>query len=163
MATVIDLVGRGDLFKLDPQLDHPQQEMRRIYAGPKLRTWIENDLPGLVSDRNVESLPIQQFDEFVALFCSGDTLTYDQHFKPLNHVEDGIWELKTTDLRIFGWFPQKDCFVGVIGDTKRRIIDYGLYGPYAKVEVTPFRNQLDLDPPKFVPGKNPHDVVSDYD
>lgn len=106
---------------------------------------------------------MQQLDDLMALFCSGDTLTYDWHFKPLNHVEDGIWELKTTDLRIFGWFPQKDCFIGVIADTKERLLKYQLYGPYAKLEVTPFRNQLDLDLPKFVPGKNPHDVVSDYD
>ncbi|MBR1148368.1 hypothetical protein [Bradyrhizobium sp. AUGA SZCCT0431] len=162
MATVIDLVSRGNLFRLDPQLDYPQQELRRIYTGPKLRKWIENDLSGLASDR-VESSPKLQFDDLVALFCSGEQLTYDLHFKPLNHVEDGIWELKTTDLRIFGWFSQKDCFIGVIGDTKRRILDYGLYGPYAKMEVTPFRNQIDLDPPKYVPGKNPHDVVSDYD
>lgn len=163
MATVIDLEIRGTLEKLDPELDPPQQELRRIYLGPKLATWITDTLPTLESDRGLETSPLGQFDELVAVFCSGETLTFDWHFKPLNYVQDGIWELKTADLRIFGWFPEKDCFIGIIADTKARIIEFTLVAPYANVEVAPFRNDLDLDEPKFIDGKNPHAVVTDYD
>jgi hypothetical protein len=120
-------------------------------------------LPTLQSDRNVETEPVGQFDDLVAVFCAGETLSYDTQFKPLNYVENGIWELKTADLRIFGWFPAKDCFIGVIADTKARILEYHLYNAYANVEVAPFRNQLDLNEPKFVAGVNPHAVITDFD
>jgi hypothetical protein len=163
MATVIELALQGVLTKLDAELDDGVQELRRIYMGPKLAAWVRDTLPTLQSDRNVETEPVGQFDELAAVFCAGDTLTYDWQFKPLTHVADGIWELKTADLRIFGWFPEKDCFIGVIADTKARILEYGLYGPYADVEVAPFRNQIDLDEPKFIPGADPHAVVTDYD
>ena len=108
MATIIELCNQGVLIKLDPELDPRQQELRRIYLGPKLVEWINNTLPGLESDRGLETSPVGQFDELIQVFCSGDTLTYDWQFKPLNYVQDGIWELKTPDLRIFGWFPEKD-------------------------------------------------------
>lgn len=163
MATVIELCNQGALDKLDPELDPRQQELRRIYLGPKLVEWINNVLPNLESDRGLETSPQGQFDELAAIFCSGETLTFDWQFKPLNYVQDGIWELKTADLRIFGWFPEKDCFVGVIADTKARIVEYKLVTPYSNVEVAPFREALDLDQPKFIDGTDPHAVVKDYD
>jgi hypothetical protein len=163
MATIIDLEHRGVLTKLDPELPPTQQELRRIYLGPKLVAWITDVLPNLESDRGLETSPHGQFDELISIFCSGDTLTYDWQFKPLNYVENGIWELKTADLRIFGWFSAKDCFIGVIADTKQRIIEHKLVAPYSNVEVAPFREKLDLDEPKFVPGVDPHAVVTDYD
>src|SRR5258708_3635038 len=137
MATLIELERRGVLTKLDPELDVPQQEFRCIYLGPKLRAWIEDVLPALESDRGIETPPVGQFDELMSVFCSGETLTYDWQFKPLNYVENGIWELKSADLRIFGWFPRKDCFIGVIADTKARILEHKLVAPYANIEVAP--------------------------
>ncbi len=151
------------MTKLDPELDPPQQEFRCIYVGPKLAAWIKDVLPTLESDLGLETSPLGQFDELVAVFCSGETLTYDWQFKPLNYVENGIWELKTADLRIFGWFPHKDCFIGVVADTKARLLEYKLVSPYCNVEVSPFRDNLDLDEPKFVAGVDPHAVVTDYD
>src|ERR1700733_4902519 len=138
MATVIELALQGVLTKLDVELDDGAQELRRIYMGPKLVAWVRGDLLTLESDRNVETEPLGQFDDLTTVFCAGDTLTYDHQFKPLTYVEDGIWELKTADLRIFGWFPEKDCFIGVIADTKARILEYPLYKAYANVEYAPF-------------------------
>lgn len=92
MATVIELYNQGVLDELDPELDPLQQELRRIYLGPKLVEWINNVLPNLESDRGLETSPQGQLDELAAIFCSGDTLTFDWQFKPLNYVQDGIWE-----------------------------------------------------------------------
>jgi hypothetical protein len=94
MATIIELEHQG-VLKLEPGLPAPQQEFRCIYLGPKVKTWIENVLPTLESDRGLEIAPLGQLDDLVAVFCSGATLTYDWQFKPLNYVENGIWELKT--------------------------------------------------------------------
>jgi hypothetical protein len=76
-------------------------------------------------------------------------------------VQDGIWELKTADLRIFGWFNVLDHFVGAAADTTDRVKQHNLYYGYAG-ETARFRDGLDLDPPKFIPGADPNAVVSNY-
>ncbi|MGJ4996221.1 hypothetical protein ACQR0Z_17465 [Bradyrhizobium sp. HKCCYLS3077] len=160
MATLLDLAREGALLKFDPLLEHPQQELRMFHAGPKLVSWIQNDLPKLESNWKIEQRPDEQLDDLLQLFCSGEPLIVGWQFKSLVHLADGVWELKTPDLRIFGWFHRKDCFIGVIADTAERTKTYKLYAGYARVEVAKFRDGLDLDEPKFVPGADPHDVVS---
>jgi len=76
---------------------------------------------------------------------------------------DGVWYLKTTDLRIFGWFWRKDIFLGVVADTKLRCQTHNLYQGYRTVNVERFRNELPLDEPKFIPGTDPDAVLSNYD
>jgi hypothetical protein len=161
MATVIGLSTNGPLSRLDAQLDPPRQELRMLHAGPKLVAWISDIVPTLESTWKIEQSPAEQLDDLMQVFCSGDPLTYEWHFKSLAHVADGVWELKTADLRIFGWFHEKDCFIGV-KDTADRIKKHHLYEGYSRTEVVGFRNSLDLDEPKFVPGDNPHAVVSNY-
>jgi hypothetical protein len=163
MATLLDLERWGALFRLDAGLDPGVQEFRQIYTSPDLRWWMESTLPGLVSSWNLELTPLEQLDGLINVFCSGDTLTYGQQFKPLTHVKDGIWELKTADLRMFGWFNRKDCFVGVVADDATRIKTYKLYKGYANVTTAGFRDALDLDEPKYVTGDDPHAVVSNFD
>jgi hypothetical protein len=161
MATLLDLAQAQRISKLDPELEPGAQEFRCIYASLRLKTWIENDLPGLESTWNVELTPQEQLAALVEIFCSGEPLTFEWQFRPLTHVQDGIWELKTADLRIFGWFPILDHFVGVAADTTDRIKHHKLYYGYAG-ETARFRNGLDLDPPKFIPGVDPNAVVSNY-
>jgi len=162
MATPLELDNAGALFKLDPDLLPGTREFRSIYASPRLKTWIENDLPGLESTWNIELTPQEQLQAFVEeIFCPCEPLSYDWHFKPLTHIQDGIWELKTADLRMFGWFFVKDCFIGSAANLKDTIKRLHLYRPYAE-EAVQFRDRLDLDNPKFVPGDDPHAVVSDF-
>jgi hypothetical protein len=161
MATLLDLVAAGSLFKLDPALEANEQEWRTVYALARLRPRFENDLPTWVSTWRVEVTPAQQIDALLEVFCSGETLTFGPQFKPLVHLKDGVWELKTPDIRLFGWFPIKDCFIGGALDLAFNVKNHNLYRGYAG-EVAHYRGQLDLDDPKFVPGDNPNAVVSNY-
>ena len=160
MATLLDLERADALLRLDPALGARQQEMRSLYLFPRLGNWLANTLPTLESSWNIEECPIEQLDALIAQFCSGEPLAYDHRFKPLNHLGDGVWELKTADLRMFGWFSQQDCFIATDCNLKRVIVESGLYRPYCEQAVR-FRNQLDLDEPKFLPGDDPNVVVSD--
>ena len=162
MATALDLDHRGDLFKLDA-LEQGVLELREIYASPVLHGWITNVLPGMVSSWNIQLSPLEQFAALSEIFCSGQRLTYGQQFKPLMHVTDGIWQLKTDDLRIFGWFNRKDCFIGAVADDATRIKKHNLYHGYANVTTKAFREIIDLDTPKYIPGDDPHAVVSNFD
>lgn len=161
MATLIALDAVDAVSRLDPELPPREQELRRIYVSPKLRLWIEVELGGLVSDWNLQLTPEEQLAEYFEVFCSGSPITVEHQLKPIQHVGDGVWYLKTSDLRVFGWFPEKDCFVGVVAKlatfAKKHQLYHGLAG-----EVVQFRDTLDLDPPKFVPGGDPNDVISNF-
>jgi hypothetical protein len=161
MATLIELERDGQLFRLDPQLEPTEQEWRSIYLSPTLKKWMQDVLPTLQSTWQVEIGPAQQLDALVEEFCSGTTLCYGPRFHPIEHVEDGIWQLKTPDLRIFGWFHVKDCFVGWRAELADFIKNHWLYHGFAG-ETARFRNKLNLDEPKFVHGVDPNAVVSNY-
>jgi hypothetical protein len=135
--------------------------MRRFFAFPELAKWMMEVLPELASDRQVEDTPQQQVDALTAVFCSGETLMYLWQFRSLSHIRDGIWELKTPDIRIFGWFPQRDTFIGADVGEKWRIKQHNLYHGHVNI-VEHRRTILDLDDPKFIPGDDPNDVVSNY-
>jgi hypothetical protein len=162
MATVLQLDKRGALFKLDV-LGPAVQEFREIYASPELHKWITGTLPGMASTFAIQLTPVEQVVALTDLFCRGERLAFGFQFKPLTHIADGVWELKTEDIRIFGWFSRKDCFIGVVADDATRIKDHKLYHGYANVTTKRFRDALDLDHPKFVPGDDPHAVVSNFD
>jgi hypothetical protein len=104
MATIVELSGRGELSKLDPALDDDQQEFRVLYASPRLQTWLDIVLPTLGSTWKLEESPLQQFDAFLEVYASGETLYYGWTFKPIRYMDQGVWELKTADIRVFGWF-----------------------------------------------------------
>ncbi len=162
MATPIELDRTGALFKLDA-LDQAIQEFRQFYASPQLHKWINDVLPTLSSSWNLELAPLEQFVDLMETFCAGERLMYGLQFKPLVHITDGIWELKTADVRIFGWFQKKDCFIGAVADDATRIKKIDLYRGYANVTTKGFLEALDLDDPKYVPGDDPHAVVSNFD
>jgi hypothetical protein len=163
MATLLELEhgNAGPLVKLDAGLESHEQEWRRISISLRLRQWIERVLPTLAPQWEVELSPLEQFDDIAWAFVSGEPLVYLNQFKPLRHISGGIWELKTPDLRIFGWFNIKDSFIGVVANQTSEIKQHDLYHGHCG-EVSRFRDQIGLDEPKFVVGEDPYAVVSDF-
>ena len=112
---------------------------------------------------NIEETPAQQLDALTAVFASGEPLAFGWQFKPLARVPhvEGVWYLKTADVRLFGWFPYRDCFIAAsvgLADLTKRL---WLYRPFGQ-EVVHFRNALTLDEPKFVSEEDPNAVVSNF-
>jgi hypothetical protein len=160
MATLLHLAEAGLIQKVDAALDPWDLEERRLYAAPRWAQWIEDTLPYLQADQS-EISPIEELDDLFAHFCSGGTLAHGRQFHCLIHRRHGVWELKTRDLRVFGWFPSKDCFVGASADMAKHVKENGLYSRHRQ-EVVSFRNQLDLDPPKFISGDDPNAVITAF-
>jgi hypothetical protein len=163
MATVLDLAqaSPSTLFRLDPGFEGADQEFRCIFTNATVKAWIQNELPNLTSPLGLELSPQEQMFALVDIFCSDKELSFGDHFKPLRCRGQGVWELRTEDLRIFGWFPLKDHFVAVAANDATFIKDHKLYEGYIGAVVR-FRYQLDLDEPKFIQGDNPDHVVSNY-
>jgi hypothetical protein len=162
MATVLELALAQRLSKLDPGLDPGEREWRWIYGFPQFKARVIDELPSWKSDWDVSESPNQQFDSLADTFCSGATLTFRNQFHILSPAGKGVWELKTADLRLFGWFWKKDGFIAtnlfLASYVKQHKLYDGLVG-----EAVRLRDSLDLTEPKFVPGEDPNVVVSNYD
>ena len=161
MATIITLEKQGVLQRYDAVLGSRELETRRFYGSTRLVKWIGEELPQLGSSGNIEVSPAEQLDELLRKYVSGSVLTYRHSFYPLTPLKDSVWELKTADLRVFGWFHAVDCFIGFAADTAQRVKDHKLYSGYLG-EVVRFRKSLALDQPKSIKGKEPKDVVSNF-
>lgn len=159
MATLLNLAKSGQVIKVDPVLGPKELEMRRIYLLPRACKWITEVLPATDSSWDLETSPNEQLDALIYEYCSGQPLCIGLRLKALVHLGEGIWELKTPDLRLFGWFTQKDCFIVSDCDDAGRVKKVPLYRGYCEQAVR-LRGALDLDEPKFVTGDDPNDVVS---
>lgn len=158
MPTILELAAAGELEKIDPDLDPDELEERSIYvlAGGEVR--LQKLLGTMQSQWNTEVSPAEQMDELVYNFSTGEILDYPRLFRDLKHHRKGIWELKAPDLRLFGFFANKDCFICTDVADANIVKQYG-YSGY--IEQGAFRREkLDLNEPKFIDSKRPEDVVS---
>lgn len=128
---------------------------------PEVVQWLEETLPALTGFFEQEIGPEEEFDAFLAGYAAGEPLVYERQLWPLFHHSSGIWELKTRDLRLFGWFWRRDCFICSRIDDATHVKAYSLYAGY-RDEAVRFRDSLDLDPPKFIEGDHPSAVVSAF-
>jgi hypothetical protein len=91
-------------------------------------------------------------------YVLGRPLAYSVDYRKLDPLTSHVWELKTPDVRIFGWFSLKRNFVAVCGSLKKGVPKYKKYEPFIRA-VTDFRAALDLDEPKAITGVNHNDVI----
>lgn len=161
MATILSLTKAKTLSKFIPGLRPGEQEFRTLYAAPRFEKWVVETLPGLASNWQLDLTPQLQLDEYLINYALGNQLTFRRQFNPIRYRGEGVWELKTADVRVFGWFYRKDQFIALVGDEAWRVKEYGLYAGYAG-EVVKFRDSLPLDGQKFVTGKDPKNVISNY-
>lgn len=161
MATLDQLAAGDQLHRLEPELPPTVQPERIVFGSTRFADWVANQLPRLRTIWKTELSPLEQVAVCLEDFCSGAELSYGFSFAPLHPNENSVWELKTPDIRIFGFFNARDVFVAVVADCATRIKEIGLYAGYVG-EVVRFREQLDLDPPKCIEGTNPYAVVSNY-
>lgn len=97
--------------------------------------------------------PLEQMDDILFKWISGRPMIYTRWIQDLMPDTDEVWELKTADLRIFGWICRPRTFIAVKGgyadDYKKR--NSGLYEA-AKKSVIQAREELALDEPKIAKG-----------
>lgn len=147
------------MIKLEVLLDAGEREVREIYLSPRLRDWLASKLPALQSQWDLKNQsPEMQVDALTHLFVAGEPLAFDTQFNVLRPCERSVWELKTPDVRVFGWFYEKDVFVAVVADDATFVKERNLYSGY-RDEVVRFREKTGL---KCIEGDHPDDVVSDW-
>jgi hypothetical protein len=166
MATLLELERRGFLIHYDAGLMVHELPQRLIFLSSDAARWMERKLPELESNWNTSISPLAQVDALLARFCAGRKLAHEKDFKVLNPRNRGVWELKTADVRLFGWFVSRDCFVLASCEAAKKLksanpSQLNLYHRNIN-QVAGFRDTLQLDEPKFVAGDEINDVVSTW-
>jgi hypothetical protein len=154
MATIASLVERQELFKIDVVLGpNDGCPIREIYGVPAMRQWIETTLPSLPTEHGTALSPSEEFYDLLFNFISSEgELRYGTMFKDLIPAKDELWELKTWQLRIFGWFYRKDCFIAVHADQTVNVKRQSSGYRNSISKVISVRQAINLDEPKFVGG-----------
>lgn len=164
MATIATLADAGALVRIEVDLDETRQTWRCLYGTPEFVAWLENTLPRLETGiMGAELTPNEQVYSLFADFIEGQHFEEDRRFRRLNRTPDlSIWELKTIDVRIFGWFVAMDKFICAFGGHKDEIARMDSVGTImAKTDFV--RRKLELDEPKFIHFREYANVLSDAD
>jgi hypothetical protein len=160
MPTIPDLVHNGAIVKIDVELAPHDQPLRLLYGTPQFVAWLREVLDGARPDQVLGHSSIaEQIDDLFYSFLSGEQLIFTRQFRAVRAEENAVWELKTPDVRIFGWFMAKDCFVAVFGNWADTIKDHDLYRGY-RIAIRRLRRELGIDATLCVKGVAPDDVLS---
>jgi hypothetical protein len=160
MPTIADLLDRGVLVKIEVELAPRDQPLRLLYGTPQFIEWLKEALDGAAPTTLLGSTtPTEQIDDLFHSFLSGQPLIFTRQFRVVRVEDNAVWELKTPDIRIFGWFMAKDCFVAVFGNWADTIKNHDLYRGY-RIAIRRLRRDLEIDATLCVKGTNPDDVLS---
>lgn len=152
MATLEELCDARELIRVTLQLERDELQVRSLLALPHVVRWMEEQLPEIEADfsDSVQS-PLEQMDDLLHEFLCSEDMSYYERSHSMQPKDPGIWELKTKDLRLFGWFVRRGVFVVGNVDTAFRCKYHGLYAGY-RDDVVRRRDALNLDAPKFIVG-----------
>ncbi|WP_135507509.1 hypothetical protein [Roseovarius aestuariivivens] len=118
--------------------------MRVLLATPRSVTWMKSKLPELESDGYVKDAikPREQAMVLMSGFVSGRDFDPPLPHDMQDH-EAGIWELRTDDLRFFGWIPKPSMFCLSSVETARKCKDKDLYNGF-KTQAMHDREEISL-------------------
>ncbi len=163
MATLIELCESGELERINP-LEEDEQPWRTLYATLNFIQWLDERLPEVEHNNLYSDLsPLEQVFAVFHEYVSGSEFLKDRRFKKLSFTpEQYVWEIKTDDIRIFGWVPKRDVFICCFGDSADEIKLFDRYSAY--IAKTSFvRKNMNLDEPKCCKSKEYDDVISAKD
>ncbi len=162
MATLDSLANSNLLEKLEVELEPKEMPWRCLYGTPEFVEWLKETLPYIkIASIYGETTPLEQVDDLFHEYIVGAKFNNDRRFKKLSSKpEYFVWELKSPDIRVFGWVPKKNSFICAFGDKTDQIKLWDSYNTYV-ARTKYVRNYLDLDEPKCVESKEYIDVISD--
>jgi hypothetical protein len=149
MSTLEKLVVLGTLVEHHPTLETWEPIERHVYFAPKFDHWAGTSLRALKRDRGRDLDPREQVEQTLYEYVIGLPMHYDLDYKRLDPQIKHVWELKTEDVRLFGWFARRKHIIIVKGEMKYNLKSRRDYAPHI-AETDEFRAGLELDEPKSV-------------
>ena len=139
-------------------LDEPTQ-WRYVYGSSAFINWLSNEVPKVTPSHEENERADIQISMELTNFIDGKCLAYGSDIRCLELIENGVWELKTPDLRIFGWFPHKNYFIAHFGIEKSNLKKFSDYKPYLDI-VIKYRASLSVPLSCYIAGAKIQNVVS---
>lgn len=129
---------------------------RHLYAYPDCLKWMRQEVPKLKAGRqSAAQTPAEQLIMRLSQWLSGAPIKKGPMFKELRYPRDNdVWELKTDDLRLFGWMYQpKKLIIAAYGyaDHYKEPTKLKNYSDDVRAVIAA-RDALPLDGPKLVRG-----------
>jgi hypothetical protein len=155
MATFDTLLAQKSLVRVTVKLPRGQFHERKFYAYPECLEWMRNHVPRMVAGRLASAFtPTEQLMERLRQWMAGEPMKYAPWFRDLDPQEHGVWEMKTADLRVFGWMYRAREFVAVRGGYADDYKEPTKIKNYAddRREVVRAREALPLDGQKYAKG-----------
>ena len=101
-----------------------------MYGFPNVVNWLVNDLESVTTlcsePAEGRQTPLEQVDFLFHEFISGADLSYYKRSHFMEPSSGGVWELKTPDVRLFGWFVCRNVFIMANVDSAYRCKLHGL-------------------------------------
>lgn len=161
MATLHELVEAGTLRRVKVRLGRNQYDDRNFYAYPDFHDWLFNDVKAAQSFYAESIRPSGQALDILKTYITGKTVTGTRMFTRMRPITDDVWEMRTDDLRFFGWVPEPNSYIAVVGDFFEHLkADPSLYELY-RIKTLTERAQLNLDDPKYIAGAQERDIVTE--
>ncbi len=133
---------QAGLENYTPTLRFGRRAWRYVYGSKAFVSWLKCVLPTMTASAPSRGTPLSQVDAKLTAFCDGAQLSYGTGIHPLDPIANDVWELKTADVRLFGWFPVVNHFVIDVGrDASWLHEDLKRYDQIV-VEVSAFRRSL---------------------
>jgi hypothetical protein len=155
MATFAKILEDARITRVKLRLPRGRFDERELYAFPECLDWMRKKVPTMVTGRIGSAFtPAEQLMRRLTQWIVGDTMVHNRMFKDMEPQSHGVWELKTENLRIFGWMYQRRKFIAVCGgyaDDYKEPTKVKFYAD-DKRTVMVKRNALPLDGAKFVLG-----------
>lgn len=148
-ALLDTLIDGGELERYDPELGHGDSLERLLYLRPKAIEWSNSILPELKPFYEDSTDPIQQLDSAFRDFCRGEVMwkrgdrSNMDLFRIMRPVAKHIYEIRTSDIRAFGWFISESLFICSSIDDATKVKQYDLYEGYVN-QTAADRDKLQL-------------------
>ncbi|MCK1682155.1 hypothetical protein IVA87_22735 [Bradyrhizobium sp. 147] len=161
MSTIAKLIGDGTLRSLTLGLLDDELPERGLFGTSRLFRFMSDELPAIPS-RDAMLSAHEQVSNLLGRYLTNKPFVLKSPISPLRHLENGVWELKTLDVRVFGWFAAKDCMVIDSGcDVKplkaRQLAYSGFINQTAYI-----RKSLGFTSKEYIQGTDPNDILSKF-
>ncbi len=103
---------------------------RRVYLTRRFVLWASQDLKTCTVSDPSQPIPPAQLKAELDAFCIGKkVLTVERDFHCLRPEHHCVWELKTPDLHLFGWFIEKNWMI-LHSAADKNVLRFGGFAAY---------------------------------
>ncbi len=158
MATLDDIEQAGGLIRFDGNLEADEMPERALWHTPEYEAWIGDVLNLYAGTGRKKITPSDEVYSLSIDFILGRPMAYNVDLKKLDPIGHCVWEMKTAEVRVFGYFYLKKIFIAHHGEMKDYLKKRRCYAPHVQ-RVVEYMKSVGLDPPPCLTATRLSDVL----